>query len=99
MYNIHTILCMYPEMKITTSSNKKMNNNGKKSWENEENYLTLNLFFVFVSGCSKKYTFVHDSEESYAKCERETQTEKPNDLLKKSLLTYIFFPFCSMLQY
>lgn len=34
-------------MKITTSSNnKKMNNNGKKLWENEleENYLTLNLF-------------------------------------------------------
>lgn len=30
MYSIHTILCMYPEMKITTKQQQqKMNNNGK----------------------------------------------------------------------
>lgn len=50
VYNIHTIFMYVPEMKITTSrNNKKMNNNGEKSWENEENYLTLNLFFCFSS--------------------------------------------------
>lgn len=96
-------LCMYPEMKITTSrNNKKMNINGEKKLREWRKLFDFKLIFlllfvvVAVSGCSKNSTLVSGGEESHTastKCERGTQTEKPNDLLssKKSLLTYIFF--------
>lgn len=65
--SIHTILlCMYPEMKITTqvsewagsSNNKKwiiMENKiaERAKWESEKNYLTLKLNFLAVIGRSK----------------------------------------------
>lgn len=58
------------------------------------------IFRLFVSGCSKKYTFVHDSQESWTRSVRERRRlrNRTNDLLNKKIITNLYFlSFCSML--